>query len=215
MRTGKIVAFAVAGVFALVLLIFGAFIIMRGLFPGIPGPGQYYSYGPGMMGGYGYNQGDIQYKTDAQIQADAANTQAYAQVDEQANSIIYSGNEITIFMLGGPEEADEKFVINGLINPTIYVPRDATVTIEFANADEGMPHAFEITDARPPYGYMSMMHNGRIYPGSFIATLPAANGGIYPVGKATFQASEAGTFYYICQYPGHAQEGMYGKMVVQ
>jgi len=27
--------------------------------------------------------------------------------------------------------------------------------------------------------------------------------------------SQPGTYWYICTYPGHAEEGMYGKIIVQ
>ena len=194
---------AVITIIALVFLAFGATSLACGA-----------GYGPGMMGGYAYYGNTTETKTEAEYQADIQASLTYAQVDEQTNTVRYTGNEIKIVMIGGPEQADEKFVIAGLVNPTIYIPKDATVILEFVNADEGMPHAFEITNAAPPYYYMTMMRGG-IYPGSYINTLPAAGTDVYPVAEVTFQASTAGTFYYICQYPGHAQEGMYGEIIIE
>lgn len=215
MNTNRKILIAVLSLLALVLLVFGATSLAQraGYWPGMMGA---YTTNQtvGMMGGYAYDGNTVETKTDAEIQADIEAAQANAQVDETANSITYTGSNIKIVMLGGPEEADEKFVVAGLVNPTVYIPKDATVTLELVNADEGMPHAFEITTAAPPYYYMTMMSGG-VYPGSYIRTLPVANADKYPVAEVAFQADTAGTFYYICQYPGHAAEGMYGVIVIE
>jgi plastocyanin len=43
---------------------------------------------------------------------------------------------------------------------------------------------------------------------------PSANGRSYE-DSTSFTANYDGEFYYICQYPGHASEGMYGKIIVK
>ncbi len=138
-----------------------------------------------------------------------------ATVDKANNSITYAGQSVKIVALAGPmmAGADDRFVIGGLINPTLHVPKGAQVAIELVNGDIGMPHGFEITQAQPPYAYMSMMQGG-IYPGSFIAPIPAANKDQYPIATTTFTASQSGKYNYICQYPGHAAQGMYGQILV-
>ncbi|QAT41318.1 MULTISPECIES: sulfocyanin-like copper-binding protein [unclassified Clostridium] len=175
------------------------------------------SYGYGMMGrNRGYNsssylQGLI---SEDKVNEEIKNSTANAKIDKQSNSITYSGNSINIVLLASGKQADDKFEAAGLINPTIYIPRDSTVTLELINEDEDVSHALEITSAAPPYGYMSMMQ-GEVYPGSFINPIPsAANGKLYSA-SVSFTASHDGSFYYICQYPGHAAQGMYGKIIVQ
>ncbi|QQE81457.1 plastocyanin [Alicyclobacillus sp. SO9] len=79
--------------------------------------------------------------------------------------------------------------------------------------DSGMPHGIELTAANPPYSYMSMMQGG-IYSGSFIPPLPEAQNDQYPVAASTFVVNQTGNFHYLCQVPGHAAKGMYGKMIV-
>lgn len=226
MNTRRKVIIVVISILALILLGFGLMSMTSGFSPqtmwwnrstgyrtGMMGT--YRNTGIfGMMGGYSYNQSNLETKTDTEMQADIAAAQANAQVDKQANTITYTGDEVKLVIVGGPEEADEKFVLNGLVNPTVYIPKGATVTLEFINADKEMPHAFEITTAEPPYYYMAMMGGG-VYPGGFISTLPEAENDAYPSAEITFEANTAGTFYYICQYPGHAQEGMYGKMIIE
>lgn len=138
-----------------------------------------------------------------------------ATVDKANNSVTYAGQSVKIVVLGSPmmTGADDRFVIGGLVNPTIHVPKGAQLAVELVNEDTGMPHGFEITQARPPYAYMSMMQGG-IYPGSFIAPIPAANEDQYPMATTAFTASQSGEYNYICQYPGHAAQGMYGQILV-
>ena len=141
-----------------------------------------------------------------------------ATVDKASNTITYPGQSVKIVAFGGGMDSnnsgpDEKFVIGGLVNPTLHVQKGAKVTFELINEDTGMPHGIEVTSAQPPYGFMSMMQGG-IYPGAFIHPIPAANKDAYPVAATTFTASQAGTFHYICEFPGHAAKGMYGKIIV-
>lgn len=215
MSSQKRVAIAVMSVFGILCLAFGVMAVRRS---GWIGPGMMGWFGGGtrygMMGGYGYASNSYTLKTDEQLQEELAAASDGAQADESTNSVRYEGDTIRIIMLAGPEQADEKFVINGLINPTLYVSKGATVTLTLVNQDEGMPHAFEITNAAPPYIYMAMMSGG-VYPGTFLNTLPQAGEGQYPSVEITFTANYAGTYYYICQYPGHAEEGMYGMIVVE
>ena len=191
-----------------------------------------FTHGYGMMGGYGGSAGangapgygmmggsfnGAGYSSALTDQTGAANDMkaslANAAVNKSANTITYTGSDVKIVMLGGPGNADEKFVIGGLVNPTLNIPQGARVTMEFINEDTGMPHGVEITSATPPYVYMSMMQGG-IYPGAFIHPIPVAVSNKYPVAQISFTAGQAGNFYYLCQYPGHAEKGMYGKIVI-
>ncbi|GGL53961.1 multicopper oxidase domain-containing protein [Sporolactobacillus putidus] len=235
-----IAALSVVGIFAIGLIIFGAIQTVsavsvqnktqtqaeaaqtdRSDSNANPDAARYDRYGYGMMGGgYGMMNGAADsYSgqasvTESAVQKDTAAAQKNAQVDKKTNTIIYSGNSVKLVIAGGPEKADGKFVIDGLINPKLVVTKGADVTVEFINEDADVPHAFEITDAAPPYDYMSMMDGG-IYSGSVIRPLPKTSGGHYAMTTITFQASQPGTFYYICPYPGHAQEGMYGKLIIK
>ena len=142
-----------------------------------------------------------------------------AIVNKAKNTITYTGKTVKIVALGGAMDNSqsgpaEKFIIGGLTNPTLQIAKGAKVTLEFINEDTDMPHGIEVTNAQPPYGYMSMMQGG-IYPGSFIPPIPEASSNSYPVANAIFTANRTGTYYYICEYPGHAAEGMYGQIVIK
>lgn len=184
------------------------------------GYGMMGTYGNGNGTGYGMMGGAFNgqnYSSTVKDQSSAASDMkaslVNATVDKSTNTITYTGKNVKIVMLGGPANADQKFVIADLINPTIRIPQGAKVTMEIINEDEGMPHGFEITNATPPYAYMSMMQ-GAIHPGSFIPPIPEAASNQYPSAQVSFTASQSGSFYYICQYPGHAEKGMYGKIII-
>lgn len=168
----------------------------------------------GAMGSMMNAYGQINELRSADVEKEVQNAAKNAVINKKDNSITYSGNNVKIVMLGGPEQTDEKFVIDGLVNPTVHVSKGTKVTIELINEDKGMPHGIEITNAQPPYPFMSMM-NGGIYPGSFIHPIPEASDDQYPEDITTFTADESGAFYYICQYPGHAANGMYGKFIIE
>ncbi|MGC7873204.1 hypothetical protein ACPUYX_16975 [Desulfosporosinus sp. SYSU MS00001] len=174
----------------------------------------------GFMNGYGNGNGNGNENTYSQSLKDATSAAndmdsslTNATVDKSSNTITYTGSAIKIVMLGGPEEADGKFVIGGLINPTLKIPQGAKVTLEIINEDTGMPHGVELTTAAPPYAYMPMMQ-GTIYPGGFIPPVPESSNNQFPSALISFSASQTGEFYYICQYPGHAAKGMFGKIVI-
>jgi rusticyanin len=158
-------------------------------------------YGMGMMGGWLNTENNQTTVSADTAKSDETISLENAKVNKSDNSITYSGKDIKIVMLGGPKEADGKFVVGGLINPTVYVPKGSRITLEFINEDEGMPHGIEITNAGPPYPYMLMMQGG-VYPGTFINPVPEANENGYPAALTTFTANSAGQYYYICQYPG-------------
>ena len=141
-----------------------------------------------------------------------------AKVSKATNIITYSGDSVKIVAFGGAMDNNgsgpkEKFVIGNLVNPTIHIQKGAQVTLELVNQDTDMPHGMEISTAQPPYGFMTMMQGG-IYPGAFIQPIPSAHHGEFLEATTTFKANEQGTFYYLCEYPGHASEGMYGKIII-
>lgn len=135
--------------------------------------------------------------------------------------------------------ADDVFVIYGLIDPTIVIPNGARVNLIFANLDDDMYHNFVVTSLAPPYYYMPMqgmmfsnssswyrggiMGSGGMMGGSttiFGTMMPVLSPANYAQGTSYYYDtsfnifSHSGNYWYICTYPGHAQSGMYGKILV-
>ena len=115
---------------------------------------------------------------------------------------------------------DNVFVIYGLVNPTLAVPSGATLQVTFVNLDNDIYHNFAMASLGPPYPYMAMQ--GMMYwqqqrPWMAMEPfLPPANNGLGLVHEYSYTVTlgDQGSLWYLCTYPGHAQAGMYGKVLV-
>lgn len=175
--------------------------------------------GHGMMGG-GFGNG-VGYATasyaispsSARRLGDAV--PAGASVDEAAHRILFRTADVRLAVLGSPGgQPDQTFRIAGMVNPTIEVPRGATIHVTFVNGDPDMPHNFVVTRAAPPFGYGAMMQAPVAFPGAATPILAPAATTSWPAAETSFVANATGTFTYLCTVPGHAQQGMYGRLVV-
>ncbi len=237
----------------------------RGQPPGANSPYfGYPGYGPGMMfpggttnGTYstapGYGRGmylpsgtvDIK---DALAQANAS-APSYARLIPNNRTIAFASSSInlTVLAMGGDRarnltgtelpsySTDNVFVIYGMINPTLVVPRGAVLQVTVVNLDEDAYHDFVIGTLSPPYPYMAMqgmmtasrgggpggwgmmMGGGGAY-GSFLRMMPVLNPADYADGWAPFYSysvtlNGGANLWYLCTYPGHAQSGMYGQIL--
>ncbi len=138
-------------------------------------------------------------------------------VDAKANTVEFTGSKVTVPMVASPENGPMySFGVYGLVNPTVIVRQGAEVRLLFVNGDDDMYHGVVVTAGAPPYPYMGMMmFDSPAFGNSFVSPLPAESSGKYAGASAIFDASQAGSFYYICQVPGHASDGMYGKFLVE
>jgi nitrite reductase (NO-forming) len=87
--------------------------------------------------------------------------------------------------------------------PTIRFNMSDVVNITVVNVGS-MPHAFEITNS--PKTGATMLFNAEIGASSYLE--PGKQ------GTVIFTPTNAGSFYYICPVPGHAELGMYGSIVI-
>ena len=187
-----------------------------------------YGMGPGMMGGgmmgnYPVSAGwggKVLSFDDAQSYIQYGN--AHGTADTKANSVTFTGDNVVINLVAvQPGYKDQTFELHGLTNPTIIVPRGATVQLNQLNMDYGnnMEHTVVITSVPPPYPYMAMMYLGQpqVPP---MPELPWRSGddlktAQYAALGESFVASAPGEYWYVCPAPQHAEEGMYGKFIVQ
>lgn len=135
--------------------------------------------------------------------------------------------------------SDDVFVIYGLIDPTLVIPSGLHINLIFANLDDDMYHNLVVTSIAPPYYYMPMQgmmfSNSSAWYGSgmggmmggfgsgspiFGTTMPLLSPANYTQGTAYYYTttfnlySYSANYWYICTYPGHAQSGMYGRILV-
>ncbi len=192
----------------------------------------------GMMGGYhmmmgyyeGYAYGYLGSTSIPQAVQAIRSVQPYARVFPQNDTIVFYSTQINLVVLSmGHQRAlnltnytppisahaqNNVFVIDGLINPTLIVPGESVLNIELINLDAGDFHNLAITPVPPPYPYYSMMYI-RMDVMGMTPMIPPAN---YNGGEA-YESSftmylQPGTYYYVCEYPGHAEMGMYGEIMV-
>lgn len=117
-------------------------------------------------------------------------------------------NTIHITVLAGPTSNMMSFRVGELTNPELRIAKGSRVTFNIVNVDDDMEHSFAITTQPPPYGAQ--------VEGTAIATplLLPYKGQQYSGAVLILKAAEAGTAYYVCTVPGHAQKGMYGKITI-
>jgi rusticyanin len=185
----------------------------------------------GMMGGTGGSVLNTRINIST-AEADTNKLPSYAHAYPDNNTVLFTSSNITLVILAmGAQRAinltraqpplydsnssGNAFVIYGLIDPTLIIPRDAIVHVEFINLDSSEYHNVIMTATGPPYQYMPMSAMNGIV--SMMPIIPHANysGGSASEYNYTTAFANTGTYWYICMYPGHAQMGMYGKIIVE
>ncbi|MEM4109428.1 MAG: plastocyanin/azurin family copper-binding protein, partial [Conexivisphaerales archaeon] len=188
-----------------------------------------YSYG-GMMGFYnGYAAGYQQTVSISKAITMMRTAPSYVKAFSNNGTLVFNSSKIVLVVLSmGNKRAvnltgqsppsyaqHDVFVIYGLINPTLVIPRGATVDFILINLDDDMYHNIAITPVPPPYQYYAMMQIMMNVLGITPFLPPANYSNAFAYGS-TFSSSfyNSGTYYYVCEYPGHAEMGMYGQIVV-
>ncbi len=193
------------------ILIIGAILIAVGVGTMI------FAFGGNEMGGFGYNSSGVTTTFNAtEIKGLYSVPSTGVRIDKTTNTIEFYGSKVSIHIIASPKNGSMySFGVYGLVNPTIIVPKGAHVTFLFVNMDDDMYHGIVVTTGAPPYFYMgTMMFDRPAFVDSYIPPLPQEKNGQYAGASTTFVSSAAGTFYYICQVPGHASKGMYGKFII-
>lgn len=152
-------------------------------------------------------------------------------VHKSNNTISISANGTTIPIEAAPvwyPRSGDYWLVYGLVNPTITVKQGARVNFLFMNMDNDI-HMPGVTAIPPPYQncpMMSGMMNSDMSGGggnSWLGIGPMLSGVANSTVTANTQYSDAtlsitfsqtGTYWYLCLVMGHAQMGMYGKLLV-
>lgn len=142
------------------------------------------------------------------------------EADAKANTVTFSGPQVVINLVAvRPGFPDQTFELHGLTNPTVIVPRGATVQINLLNMDYGrdMEHAVEISAVPPPYPEMAMMaaQAPLVVPEVPWRSEDDVKQAHYAALGRSFVAEVPGHYWYLCPTPGHAREGMYGRFIVR
>ncbi|MGC9123498.1 MAG: rusticyanin [Thermoplasmata archaeon] len=168
-------------------------------------------------GGYAaYNK----YKYLTQAQLDSLDIKGSGIYISQANSTIYVNRSSNLPVMAGPINAPSmySFEILGLFNPTIVIMNGVTVHFKVFNIDTDSYHNFVLTEQGPPYPYMigmESMKSGGYGFMSMMNFLPPTSSGHFYYYNFSYTFYQPGTYWYICIYPGHAENGMYGEIIVK
>ena len=142
------------------------------------------------------------------MHARAANATVYAE----NNTVVFRAQTgvVYVFAMG------EVFVIDGLVNPVLVVPRGATLEVVLVNLDSTESHDFAVTTLAPPYSQNPMndvfAKQSTLQAQPFV---PPVNGFSVHVFSKAFIFRDSGVYWYLCLYPGCAALGMYGEIIVR
>jgi rusticyanin len=158
---------------------------------------------------------------DAPIAVDSAqlatmgnDVPAGADVVACANRVVFSATSVAfVIEAAPPNNPDMTFRLAGLVNPTVVVPQNAQVSIEFVNSDTDEAHAFVITAIGPPYSLRPAATPA--FPGAVAGPIGDATSAGHGARVLSFSAVRPGTYHYLCPMPGHAEMGMTCLFVVQ
>ena len=126
------------------------------------------------------------------------------------NTLWFSGDSVDLVVYMSPPDHDMAFVVQGMANPSIHVAAGSRVKVTVVNMDPDEYHNWALSRSAPPYSSMPMMGSGAMMS---MTMLSPASGSGYPSQWMSFTA-QSGSYWYLCQYAGHAAAGMYGGFVV-
>lgn len=166
--------------------------------------------GPAMM-----STGHAVVSSPAAVNACLRSLEAGVTIDASHNTVRYTTSAVTLLAIGAPPGRPGMYwQVDGRVNPTVIVPSGATLRVLFADGDAGTWHGWELTSSAPPYPSMAMMWASTAAPGAFVTPVAPPRGNQWYSAITTIQALAPGTYYYLCPVPGHAQRGMWGRLVV-
>ncbi|NOT46687.1 MAG: hypothetical protein HOP17_02910 [Acidobacteria bacterium] len=128
----------------------------------------------------------------------------------EGSNLTFSGKEITIVVVTGPEDDMLSYRIQGVRNPTLVVPAGAKLTVLFVNKDADMRH-----DVRFGHVMGEFQLAPEIEETAGTAKLAAkSEGEIMQAEQIVIKANENGVYKYFCSVRSHAKGGMWGNIAV-
>ena len=122
-----------------------------------------------------------------------------------------------LLVLMSPVGHDLTFMVNGLANPEIHLAAGTHVSLTIVNMDPDMYHNWVVTSEAPPYREYPMIGGGMMG-GSYemwgSSMMGEPQGGMYWSQGLGFTVTSTGHYWYLCTYPSHASDGMYGSFFV-
>ena len=124
--------------------------------------------------------------------------------------LTFTGNEIELVAVTGPEDDMLSYRIQGMRNPNLVVPSGATLRIVFVNLDADMRHDIRLGHVM---GDFPLQPDIAETAGSERLTAKGEDGTMQ-ADEIVIKANEDGTYKYFCSVRGHAKGGMWGNILV-
>jgi rusticyanin len=146
----------------------------------------------------------------------------FAAAKKKYPVVVFSGKKVHLRLIAvEPGAPDQTFEIHKLVDPAVSVKAGARIKITLLNMDfgPGMMHGVVIGKIKPPFPMMvnlPVRHQLLELPMMLPRTRKAISKGSYYSESRRFRAPDRpGVYYYFCQMPMHAMQGMYGKFIVR
>ncbi|MDQ2798466.1 MAG: hypothetical protein M3Y13_02350 [Armatimonadota bacterium] len=153
-------------------------------------------------------------RTVSEAAATAAITTATpGKVSADRKTITFHQKAIRLVAVTGPEKDMLSYRVDGLRNPTLIVPRNATLKMLFINADGDMFHNIRFGAWRAAYPAVAdaLLKNSVGTP-----PLPHGTETLHHAEELTLRVpSKPGKYAYFCTVRGHAPGGMWGTVLVR
>ena len=128
----------------------------------------------------------------------------------EGSNITYTGKEIRLVVLTGPEDDMLSYRIQGVRNPNLVVPAGTTLKILFINVDTDMRH-----DVRLGHVVGEFPVAPEIAETAGSSKLAGrGDGTILQAEEVVIKANENGAYKYFCSVRSHATGGMWGNIFV-
>ena len=129
---------------------------------------------------------------------------------KDGSTLTFSGKEIRLVVLTGPEDDMLSYRIQGVRNPILAVPAGVRMTILFVNVDVDMRH-----DIRFGHVVGEFPARPSIAETAGSAKLAAkSDDGVIQAEEIVVKANENGQYKYFCSVPTHATGGMWSHIAV-
>jgi rusticyanin len=143
----------------------------------------------------------------------AQRTETHGQVSSSKKTLAFHQKVVRLVAVTGPDNDMLSYRIDGLRNPTLIVPKRATLRVLFVNTDDDMAHniRFGMIEKSYPNVMNAYLKNSVGAP-----PLPHKTRTTFTGQELTLHApATPGTYAYLCTVRGHAQGGMVGTVIVR
>lgn len=143
----------------------------------------------------------------------AQKTVTPGKVSADKKSLTFVQKTIRLVTVTGPDSDMLSYRIDRLRNPTLIVPRNATLKMLFINADGDMFHNIRFGAWRAAYPTTA---DSLLKTSVGTPPLPHGTETLHHAEELTLRVpSKPGKYAYFCTVRGHAPGGMYGTLIVR